>query len=249
LRISKLYTESVSQLLKSKKEYYSAYEKLYLQLELFQYWGPLFLVYFGEYLINYGLYAVLTFPHESLFSGSEYKYYSFIYQVGVFISRSSSSFFRIRYLWLLGWLQIVNLVFLSTVGYFDYIPSIWIVFVLIFYEGLIGGAVFVNAFYRIADEVREESKREFCMASISFWYSIGILLAGVGGIFIDNWLTDVRQARLPPSPQPGPQPGLQPGPQLGPQPNPVPSPKMPNPVPSPKMPIPVPSPVPKFKFK
>jgi len=123
------------------------------------------------------------------------------------------------------------------VGYFDYIPSIWIVFVIIFYEGLIGGAVFVNAFYRIADEVKEEKKKEFCMASISFWYSIGILLAGVGGIFLSPWLTGIRKARIPvipirPVPQPAPEPHM-------PFPIPHPQPEIPHPVPQP---IPPPQP-------
>jgi len=202
-------------LINGKKEYFTIWHKLELQLELFKYWGPLFLVYLGEYLINYGLFVVLTFPNDHTFSRNEYKYYSFIYQVGVFISRSSANFFRIKYLWLLATLQIINLFFLATVAYWDYIPSIWIIFVIIFYEGLIGGAVFVNAFYRIADEIKDERKKEFCMASLSFWYSIGILLAGVGGMFTVPWLTDVRNARLPPaapSPQPYPQPSPQPQP-------------------------------------
>jgi battenin len=227
------------QLIKEQQQYYTITEKLYLQIELFKYWGPLFLVYFGEYLINYGLFQVLLFPRNEMFSGSEYKYYSFIYQVGVFISRSSANFFRIKYLWLLGTLQIVNLVFLGTVAYFDYIPSIWIIFVIILYEGLIGGAVFVNAFYRIADEVAEEKKKEFCMASISFWYSIGILLAGVGGIFLQPWLADVRKARNPVVPAPAPFPVPEPY-----HPGPVPNPSVPIPHPAPQVPVPTPVPVP-----
>jgi len=237
------------QLLKEQRQYYTLSEKLYLQIELFQYWGPLFLVYFGEYLINYGLFQVLLFPNNPMFAGQEYKYYSFIYQVGVFISRSSANFFRIRYLWLLGSLQIVNLVFLGTVAYWDYIPSIWIIFVIILYEGLIGGAVFVNAFYRIADEVSEEKKKEFCMASISFWYSIGILLAGVGGIFVQPWLLGVRNDRNPIVPMPAPYPVPEP---YSPHPNPVPTPQpaphpapIPIPVPTPRpVPVPIPQPVP-----
>src|SRR4051794_32511889 len=39
---------------------------------------PLFLVYFGEYLINQGIASVLTFP-DSPFDGKEYLYYQLWY--------------------------------------------------------------------------------------------------------------------------------------------------------------------------
>lgn len=42
---------------------------------------------------------------------SEYRYYQFLYQVGVFLSRSSVKFFQIKKLWLVASLQFVNLVF------------------------------------------------------------------------------------------------------------------------------------------
>jgi hypothetical protein len=47
--------------------------------------------------------------------------------------------------------------------------------------GLIGGAVYANAFYLVSEEVKGTIK-EFCMSSISFWYSTGILLAGALGM-------------------------------------------------------------------
>lgn len=46
--------------------------------------------------------------------------------------------------------------------------------------GLFGGAIYANTFYLASEEI-EESLREFCMSSISFWYSFGILFAGLLG--------------------------------------------------------------------
>jgi len=194
-----------------------------LQIPLFQYTGPLFLVYFGEYVINQGISPVLTYPNDPMFAKQEYKYYSFLYQIGVFISRSSANFFQIRQLWLLAFLQIVNMFLLGCAAYFNFIPNIWIVFVIIFYEGLVGGAIFVNAFYRAAAEVASETK-EFCMSSISFWYSCGILLAGVAGQFTQPWLEKVRNPHPPapvPSPGPVPVPSYAPGPASIPHPAPA----------------------------
>ena len=50
----------------------------YLLGKLMPYMVPLFLVYFGEYLINQGIASVLTFP-DSFVSGKEYMYYQFWY--------------------------------------------------------------------------------------------------------------------------------------------------------------------------
>ncbi|KAI6781450.1 uncharacterized protein J7T54_001412 [Emericellopsis cladophorae] len=87
------------------------------------YMMPLFLVYVAEYTINQGVAPTLLFPVEESpfreFRGF-YPFYGFLYQLGVFISRSSTPFIRILYF---------------------FIPSVYIVFVVIFWEGLLGGAV------------------------------------------------------------------------------------------------------------
>jgi len=196
-------------------------EKIKLQKRLARYTGPLFLVYFAEYVINQAIFPVMKFPSDSMFDGKEYEYYQFLYQVGVFISRSSVNFFQIKYLWCIAFWQVVNMFFLGTVAYFNFIPSIWIIFVIIIYEGLLGGALFVNAFYLVAEEV-EDNLKEFCMSSISFWYSVGILAAGATGIGVQKWLESVRPPPAPaPTPVPAPSPSPSPSPSLSPSPSPT----------------------------
>ena len=56
--------------------------------------------------------------------------------------------FKVFYLF-----QIVNIGLLLLEIFFHFIPSIWIIFVIILYEGLLGGGTYVNAFYRISSEV------------------------------------------------------------------------------------------------
>jgi len=43
----------------------------------------------------------------------------------------------------------------------EYIPTIWLVFGLVVFEGLIGGAAYVNTFYKISIEVGFQSKEYF----------------------------------------------------------------------------------------
>ena len=60
---------------------------------------PLSLVYLGEYFINQGLLELVTFDcsHGFGFSPtSQYRWYQVIYQLGVFVSRSSAKLFPLH---------------------------------------------------------------------------------------------------------------------------------------------------------
>ncbi|KFM79238.1 Battenin, partial [Stegodyphus mimosarum] len=160
-------------------ELYSFRKKLSLVKPLLKYMIPLGLVYFAEYLINQGLFELLYFPNAEkwLNQKEQYRWYQVDYQIGVLISRSSVNFFQVKRLWILPILQIINVIILLLQIYFSFIPSIWIVLALIFYEGLLGGCAYVNTFYRISSEVAEEDK-EFSMGVASLGDSVGIALAG-----------------------------------------------------------------------
>ncbi|KAJ4410472.1 battenin CLN3 protein [Didymella pomorum] len=146
----------------------------------FPYMLPLLLVYIAEYTINQGVAPTLLFPLEdSPFDEyrSFYSTYAVIYQVGVFISRSSTPFVRVHHLYLPSFLQIGNLVLLTMHAMFHFIPSYYIVCVVIFWEGLLGGLVYVSTFAEITDNVKKED-REFSLGATSVSDSGGICIAG-----------------------------------------------------------------------
>lgn len=141
---------------------------------------PLLVVFVSEYVINQGVAPTLLFPlYTTPFNNFRafYPAYNAIYQVGVFISRSSTPFFRVHHLYLPALLQMVNLAILTTHSLFNYIPSVWIIFAIIFWEGLLGGLVYVNTFAEIADRVPEE-EREFSLGATTVSDSAGICIAG-----------------------------------------------------------------------
>jgi len=80
-------------------------------------------------------------------------------------------------------------------------------FPIIFVEGLFGGAIYANTFYLASEEI-EDRLREFCMSSISFWYSCGILLAGLIGIPCQDYLQKWRDRGPMPPHMPTPSPNL-----------------------------------------
>ncbi|AEO71965.1 cc449f17-e6c6-4163-b27c-b6054c0d0f31 [Thermothielavioides terrestris] len=151
---------------------------------------PLLLVYVAEYTINQGVAPTLLFPLEqSPFSEFRafYPFYGFLYQLGVFISRSSTPFVRIHHLYLPSLLQVANLVLLTLHALLDFIPSVYLVFALVFWEGLLGGAVYVNTFAEIMERVPVED-REFSLGATSVSDSGGICVAGFLGMAMEVWL-------------------------------------------------------------
>jgi battenin len=151
---------------------------------------PLLLVYVAEYTINQGVAPTLLFPlKDSPFKHFRafYPAYNAIYQAGVFISRSSTPFFRIHKLYLPSFLQVLNLVILTAHALFNFIPSVYIVFAIVFWEGLLGGLVYVNTFAEIRDTVPKED-REFSLGATTVSDSGGICIAGVIGMAFEVWL-------------------------------------------------------------
>lgn len=153
------------------------------------YMGPLFLVYFAEYTINQGLSPTLLFDLADMPFGEyrdAYPTYSTLYQVGVFLSRSSSSFVRIRRLYVPALNQCVLLVVMLSQALFFFIPSIHVLFGLILLEGIFGGLVYVNAFHNISESPDiEDSEREFSIGVVGVSDSFGILMAALFSLWLE----------------------------------------------------------------
>uniref|UniRef100_UPI0037E863DA battenin isoform X2 n=1 Tax=Semicossyphus pulcher TaxID=241346 RepID=UPI0037E863DA len=161
-------------------------EKLQVVKGLLKFVFPLALVYFAEYFINQGLMELLYFPDFFLSHAEQYRWYQTLYQVGVLVSRSSLCCVKIRKLWALSLLQVVNAVLLLFAVRYMFLPSAWLVFVIILYEGLLGGAAYVNTFYFISKET-EDRQREFAMAAASVGDSLGIALAGAAAFPVHRY--------------------------------------------------------------
>ncbi|CAI8008680.1 Battenin [Geodia barretti] len=125
---------------------------------LVKYMMPLYLVYVSEYMINQGLFELLYYKNTRLGTicldqKDQYRWYQVVYQLGVFISRSSLFLVYIKWFWILPILQVINFVLLFLEAIYLVLPSFWITFFLVLYEGLLGGGVYVNTFYSITKQV------------------------------------------------------------------------------------------------
>lgn len=161
-------------------------EKIIFTKTLIRYMIPLMLVYFFEYFINQGLFELVYFPDIFLSWSQQYQWYQVTYQIGVFISRSSVNLVQIKYIWIMAVLQGLNVVFFTFEMYFMFTPTIWIIFGMIFFEGLLGGGAYVNTFYRMSKEI-PAVRREYSMSVVTLSDSVGITAAGLLAIPSHNW--------------------------------------------------------------
>ena len=167
----------------------STIERLRLTLSLWPYMIPLFIVYAAEYALQSGVWTAIGFPVTSKDAReSFYQKSNWLYQVGVFVSRSSGAccIAPMWVLWLMPILQCMNLVFF----YFVATYHVWynnFLLIICFYTGLLGGSVYVNGYMRVNKDL-PVSIREFALSTVSIADSLGIVLADFSGLFIQSCL-------------------------------------------------------------
>lgn len=168
--------------------------RLRLTLSLWPYMVPLFTVYAAEYALQSGTWTAIGFPVDSVQARDKfYEYSNWMYQAGVFVSRSSGTLFTasIPFLWLMPFLQCVNLAFFYRVASTQSSLIFGYDFSLLapcFYTGLLGGAVYVNAYNRMCADLPTIPLREFALSAASVADSFGIVAADIGGLFIQSCL-------------------------------------------------------------
>ncbi|XP_022187523.2 battenin isoform X2 [Nilaparvata lugens] len=165
-------------------------EKFSYLPKLFKYMVPIGLVYLFEYLINQGLFELLYYKDTFLTHDEQYRWYQVLYQLGVVISRSSIGLVTINNLSLLAILQGLNLILLFTETIYFFMPHMLLVMLIIVWEGLLGGASYVNTLYKMNIEVVED-KREFAMGVVTLSDSIGITMAGILSIPLHNFICEL----------------------------------------------------------
>ncbi|KAI9293442.1 batten's disease protein Cln3 [Neoconidiobolus thromboides FSU 785] len=171
-----------------RAEHYDFKNKVKHVLNLLpEYMIPLFLVFFLEYTINQGLAPNLLFPVEETFFlklRDHYVYYQFFYQLGVFISRSSSTLFPISQLYYLVFAQFLTFLILLFISLHKIPSNIYLNFFLMSFEGLFGGATYANAFTKLNNEL-EPHLTEFSMGIASVSDTLGITVAALVSYFLE----------------------------------------------------------------
>lgn len=166
-------------------------DRIMLVLSLWPYIIPLFTVYAAEYSLQAGTWTAIGFPVSSKKARDEfYEYSNWMYQAGVFVSRSSGVLGTapMLWLWIMPALQVLNVAFFAIVAALHFWYSYSALLPICFYVGLLGGAVYAHGYLRICADFNQVDRREFALAATSVAESLGIVFADVLGLFIQSCL-------------------------------------------------------------
>lgn len=118
---------------------------------------------------------------------TQYRWFMVMYQMGVFSSRSLGALFKPRHTWWVTILQAVNaggLIYMtSTMN----IPNAWIIFVLVFEIGCVGGFCYVQTFHRLVKEL-PVSQHKFSLGMMTIAESFGIAFGDLSAIPIRHFI-------------------------------------------------------------
>jgi len=99
---------------------------------------------------------------------------------------------QISRLWIPSFLQLLTLLLatsqalLSTSDAAIPIPNIYLIFALILWEGLLGGATYVHTYIGISKDLEQDPKgKEFALGVVGVADGLGILVAGLASLWIE----------------------------------------------------------------
>lgn len=118
---------------------------------------------------------------------SQYRWFLVTYQIGVFTSRSLGAFLKPRRTWWAAIVQFLNFVFFMYVAVKAEASSPWIIFIFVFWLGVVGGLCFVHTFHRLIKEL-PSNRHKFSLGMITIAESFGIAIGGATAILIHNIL-------------------------------------------------------------
>ena len=151
-------------------------------------------VYFFEYVISVGFAAAAEGTSDDTNNSSDYwirnsyQIFSFCYQFGVLLSRSSLSIVQFENVWPLTLLQAGNFIlFLFQVLNPGSFMPLWLQFVVMVFVGLLGGAMYVNVFALVMKNTRIPRKdMEFSINIVCIFINLGIVCASVFDIIMTH---------------------------------------------------------------
>ena len=172
-------------------------ERFRLVLSLWPFIIPLFTVYAAEYACEGGVWTAIGFGDDEASRNQFYERSNWLYQAGVFVSRSSGNWFSISLstLWVLPGIQVVNLMVfyqIATQQWATFLYHPIPLYSLATVTGLLGGAVYVHGYQLVLKRVRPPSHTEFALSAVSMAESLGILVADIMSLFLQACLYEIN---------------------------------------------------------
>lgn len=87
----------------------------------------------------------------------------------------------------------LNLVICIFQSRYVMIPNVYLLMLLMFYEGLLGGLSYVNTFLLVAETVPLQD-REFSMGAVGVSDSTGVVIAGLTSLWLEKRLCGYQKS-------------------------------------------------------
>jgi len=131
----------------------------------------------------------LPASNTSWWDQSAYKVLAFVYQLGVFISRTSVQCFRFPWVSVLTGIQFVMFVLWMFAAIYTTFLNIWIQMGLMFVVGCMGGCSYSNCMYYVLQSPSlTKDKKEVTINISSMFYDAGIFLASILALIVSNFI-------------------------------------------------------------
>lgn len=175
-------------------------EKMMVICQLLPHMLPIFITCFSEYIIVQAVITTLAFPSSPFKPRDHYEYYIVVFVVGKMAGRSYLLVLsyikkdwgekaKFPYLWVLCLVEVMDLLFLVLAAWYRFLPSVWIVLLLVFVCGFNVGAFYVNVVIIFRNCLQQKYK-EFAMGYIDLPLTGGILTAAVLGLYVEPLLRE-----------------------------------------------------------
>ena len=154
----------------------------------------LWTVYFFEYCCTTAFANAFTLKMKDKSESKSGWLYSngfivfcFCYQAGVFLSRSSLEIVKVRKVWILSLIQLVNFVWWWLNTEFFWVQNYYVMFVVQVWTGLMGGAAYVNVLYQIRNSDKLPTRyKELGVMVCTIFNDFSIFTASVVSLILTN---------------------------------------------------------------
>jgi battenin len=114
------------------------------------------------------------------------------YQIGVFVSRSSLGVIKIKKIWTLTALQLLNFILLFMNAKYMFIESLHLLCPILVWVGIMGGGAYVNVLHNILElKTLRKTEKESAISLCLMFNDTGILLASVASLLFDNYFFNI----------------------------------------------------------
>ena len=153
---------------------------------------------FSGYLSLSSIVTTLAFKNSPFGPRDHYAFYVLCFSTGDFIGRSYISCFSacksnfdpvVKQTWILTLLTIMLGIFLGFAAWYRFLPSVFIVFALVFASGICTGMLYINTILIAAEEQDFQSKF-FSRGFSLIGFGLGVLLGTLPGLIVEPILRE-----------------------------------------------------------